>query len=65
MALVKGKSQLIKYLVPNEQLGINTKNGIYTFGTTDAEGVSAVAFNGIVPDAFFLKYFTLLFHQIN
>lgn len=40
MALVKGKSQLIKYLVPNEQLGINTKNGIYTFGTTDAEGVS-------------------------
>ncbi len=40
MAKVKGKPQLVKFLLPDEQIEINTQNGLYTFNTTDAAGLS-------------------------
>ena len=40
MANVKGKPQLVKFLLPDEQIEINTLNGLYTFSTTDAAGLS-------------------------
>ncbi|WP_121809601.1 FecR family protein [Mucilaginibacter kameinonensis] len=41
MASVHGKPQLVKYLVKDEAISINTQNGIYTFNNTDASAVSA------------------------
>lgn len=41
MALVKGRRQLIKYLLPNDQISINTRNGIFTSNQTDATAVSS------------------------
>lgn len=41
MASVHGKPQLVKYLVKDEEININTQNGIYTFNNTDASAVSS------------------------
>lgn len=41
MAKVKGQNKLIKHLTPDEQIEINTQNGLYAFGHTDAGAVSA------------------------
>ncbi|AYL96603.1 FecR family protein [Mucilaginibacter celer] len=41
MANVNGKSQLVKYLIKNEQISINTQNGIYAFNNTDAGAVTS------------------------
>jgi len=40
MASVAGKTQLVRYLLPDEQLKINTDNGLYTFNKADAREVS-------------------------
>lgn len=48
MATVKGKSQLIRYLTPDEQLTIDTKSDIYTFGTADAQSVSGWVKNDFI-----------------
>lgn len=40
MANVKGKPQLVKFLLPDEQIEINTLNGLYTCSTIDAKGLS-------------------------
>lgn len=39
MADVHGAGQLIRYLLPNEQISINTQNGVYAFNKTDAAEV--------------------------
>jgi transmembrane sensor len=39
MARAKGYNQLIRYLLPDQQLSINTQNGLYTFSKTDADEV--------------------------
>jgi transmembrane sensor len=41
MADVHGKPQLVRYLLPNEEISINTQNGLYTINTTDAHVVSS------------------------
>lgn len=41
MANVQGRPQMVKYLVKNEEISINTQNGIYTFNNTDASAVSS------------------------
>ena len=41
MADVRGKSQVVKYLLPNEQININTVSGLYTFNTTDARAINS------------------------
>ncbi|RVU02869.1 DUF4974 domain-containing protein [Mucilaginibacter limnophilus] len=41
MAAVNGKQQLVKYLLPNEQISINTQSDIYAFNKADAAGISA------------------------
>lgn len=41
MASVNGKQQLINYLLPNQQLEINTQSGLYTFNEADAATVSS------------------------
>lgn len=41
MANVRGQPQMVKYLVKNEEISINTQNGIYTFNNTDASAVSS------------------------
>lgn len=46
MAKVNGKNKLVKYLTPNEQIEINTLNGLYAFGHTDAALVSSWVNNG-------------------
>lgn len=48
MATMHGKSQLVKFLLPDEQLEINTKNGLYTFNATDAAAVSGWMNNNFV-----------------
>jgi ferric-dicitrate binding protein FerR (iron transport regulator) len=48
MASVQGKPQLIKYLVKNEEIRINTQSGIYTFNNTDASAVSSWINNDFV-----------------
>ncbi|MVN92148.1 FecR family protein [Mucilaginibacter aquatilis] len=40
LATVNGKRKLVKYLTPDEQIEINTLNGLYAFGQTDAHAVS-------------------------
>ncbi|MDT3403833.1 FecR family protein [Mucilaginibacter terrae] len=46
MAKVNGQNKLVKYLTPNEQIEINTLNGLYAFGKTDASAVSSWISNG-------------------
>jgi len=46
MAQVKGKNKLVKYLTPNEQIEINTQNGLYAFGRANATAISAWINNG-------------------
>ena len=41
MADVRGRPQVVKYLLPNEQISINTVSGLYTFNTTDARAVNS------------------------
>ncbi|WPV00851.1 FecR family protein [Mucilaginibacter sp. cycad4] len=41
MANGQGKPQMVKYLVKNEEISINTQNGIYTFNNIDASAVSS------------------------
>lgn len=36
MADIKGKNHLVKYLLPNEQININTQNGLFASNKTDA-----------------------------
>lgn len=39
MAKTKGHNEVIRYLLPDDQISINTQNGIYTFSKTDADDV--------------------------
>jgi len=39
MAKTKGHNEVVRYLLPDEQISINTQNGLYTFSKTDAEEV--------------------------
>jgi len=39
MAKSKGHNDLIRYLLPDDQISINTQNGLYTFSKTDADEV--------------------------
>lgn len=39
VANVNGKSRLLKYLVPNEQIEINTESGLYSSGHADAQAL--------------------------
>lgn len=48
MANVKSGNKLVKYLVPNEQIRINTQNGIYTFSKMDAAAVGSWVNNNFV-----------------
>jgi transmembrane sensor len=48
MAAVHGQPQLVKYLVKDEQISINTQNGLYTFNNTDASAVSSWINNDFV-----------------
>jgi transmembrane sensor len=48
MTTINGKEQLIKFLLPNEQIEINTQNGLYAFNDTNAEEVSAWINNDFV-----------------
>ncbi|RYY36680.1 MAG: DUF4974 domain-containing protein [Sphingobacteriaceae bacterium] len=41
MAAVNGKQQLVKYLLPDEQISINTQNGIYAFNKINAAGTTS------------------------
>jgi ferric-dicitrate binding protein FerR (iron transport regulator) len=41
LANITGRPQLVKYLVKNEQININTQNGLYTSNTTNAAAVAA------------------------
>jgi len=36
-----GKHEFVKFLLPNDQININTLNGLYTFNKTDGSAVSA------------------------
>ncbi|WP_454802119.1 FecR family protein [Mucilaginibacter phyllosphaerae] len=40
MADVKGKDHLVKYLLPNEQININTQNGLFVSNKADARRAS-------------------------
>ncbi|MES2268392.1 MAG: FecR domain-containing protein [Bacteroidota bacterium] len=48
MADVKGKNRLVKYLLPNEQININTQNGLFAFNKANAEQASAWINNNLV-----------------
>ncbi|WP_442590936.1 FecR family protein [Pedobacter sp. AW31-3R] len=48
MSNLNGKSRLVKFLTPNEQMEINTLTGLYTFNTTDAQAVSGWRDNNFV-----------------
>jgi transmembrane sensor len=39
MAKSKGRNEVIRYLLPDHQISINTRNGLYTFSETDADDV--------------------------
>jgi len=39
MAKTKGHNEVIRYLLPDDQISINTRNGLYTFSETDADEV--------------------------
>jgi ferric-dicitrate binding protein FerR (iron transport regulator) len=41
MANVQGRPQMVKYLMKNEEISINTQNGIYAFNNIDASAVSS------------------------
>lgn len=41
VAHINGKAQLVKYLVKDEQININTQSGLYTFNPTDAAAVTS------------------------
>ncbi|MES2375485.1 MAG: FecR domain-containing protein [Bacteroidota bacterium] len=45
LAAINGKSKLVKYLVKNEQININTRSGLYTFNTIDAAAVTSWTVN--------------------
>lgn len=48
MAMVNGKSQLVRHLLPDEQVTINTKNGLYTFNAINAAAVSGWVNNELI-----------------
>ncbi|MES2457488.1 MAG: FecR domain-containing protein [Bacteroidota bacterium] len=48
MNSVKGKNQLIRYLLPDEQIEINTDSGLYTFNAANAADEAAWIDNGFV-----------------
>ena len=48
LAAINGKQQLIKYMVKDEQININTQNGLYTFNTADAETITSWTANNFV-----------------
>lgn len=48
MADVNGKSQLVRYLLPDEQININSENGLYKFNKTNAEAVTSWVNNDFV-----------------
>jgi transmembrane sensor len=48
MATVNGKSQLVKYLTPDEQININTQTGLFAFNKTNAAEVSAWTNNNLI-----------------
>ena len=39
MAKTRGHNKVIRYLLPDDQISINTQNGLYTFSETDADDV--------------------------
>jgi transmembrane sensor len=45
VANITGKNQLVKYLVKNEQININTQSGLYTFNTADAAAITSWTVN--------------------
>lgn len=61
---MNGQEEMVKYLVKNEQININTQNGIYTFNKTDAKAVrSWVANNFVFYNAPFKDIATSLEHH--
>ncbi|MEO7212975.1 FecR domain-containing protein [Mucilaginibacter sp.] len=48
MANTDGKTELVKYLTPNEQISINTKTGVFAFGNANAADASAWISNNLV-----------------
>ncbi|MFD1258056.1 FecR family protein [Mucilaginibacter terrae] len=48
MANVKGKNKLVKFLMPNEQIEIDTQSGLYAFNSTDAAAVRSWTANNLI-----------------
>lgn len=48
MASVKGKNHLVKFLMPNEQIEIDTQSGLYAFNETDVSAVTSWTNNNLV-----------------
>lgn len=48
MAMVNGKSELVKYLLPDEQIKIDVNSGLYAFSKADAASVSGWINNNFV-----------------
>jgi transmembrane sensor len=48
MANVNGKSQLVKYLTPDDQININTQTGLFAFNKTNAADMSAWISNNLI-----------------
>jgi transmembrane sensor len=48
LANMDGKSQLVKYLTPDEQININTQTGLFAFNKTKAADISAWISNNLI-----------------
>jgi transmembrane sensor len=48
LANVNGKSQLVRYLIPDEQININTQTGLFAFNRANAAEVSGWTNNNLV-----------------